>query len=259
MSVLHDQNTRTLSRWRPVFFALLFGSGICYAMLAAHCWVSSSKRLTGLGGNLVLAWIPLGLAAYVRGSAQPAATAESGPADAPVGGGAPLPPAGLAPGPQTGVRTRCCRVLAALLWVLFFPNCFYIVTDLIHLRKFGGHGVPGWYDMLMTASFAFVGVFLGTLSLYLLHLSVRERFGWRAGWAFAGMMLLLGALGIYVGRFLRWNSWDVFTRPEKLWRQFLDVRYEVPRLAVFTVTFLGFSLMVYVFLLALARVHERDR
>lgn len=100
------------------------------------------------------------------------------------------------------------------LWLIFLPNAFYIVTDLIHLRPFPG--VPLWYDAFLLFAFALTGVLLGSLSLQRMHALVGARFGSQIGWLFAGGVLALSSFGIYIGRFLRWNSWDIFTNPSLL-------------------------------------------
>ena len=219
---------RPLSRLAPVLWALLFGSLVCCGMLVVRMMLGGAARFTGLAGNLLLAWIPLGLSLLLRYVDW-----------------------------QPGRRRRLFW-LTGLLWFLFFPNCFYIVTDLIHIRKFGSDGVPKWLDMMITAGFGLTGVFLGILALYLVHLVVRERFGYRAGWAFAIVMLALGSFGIYLGRYLRWNSWEVFTRPWKLWGNAARLVDESERVAGFWVTFFFFSLMAYLFVVAMARLHERE-
>ncbi len=100
---------------------------------------------------------------------------------------------------------------AAFLWLLFFPNAPYLVTDLIHLRTF--EPVPLWYDLILLLDFALLGLFLGLASLRIMHRLVNGRFGAFAGWSFVLFVLAVGGLGVYIGRFLRWNSWDLFTRP----------------------------------------------
>jgi uncharacterized membrane protein len=115
--------------------------------------------------------------------------------------------------------------------------------------------------MLMTTAFACGGVFLGCFSLYLLHLGVRQKFGWRVGWAFAGGMLALGAFGIYLGRVFRLNSWDVITRPAKLVGDLSAVLEptSLTEIAAFSATFFFFSLAVYCFVVSIARLHEAPR
>lgn len=147
-----------------------------------------------------------------------------------------------------------------VLWILFFPNTFYIATDLIHIKKFGSDGVFRWFDMMLTISFASTGMFLGCLSLYLVHLIVRERFGSLAGWGFAGGILSLGAFGIYLGRSLRLNSWDLVARPAKLGHDLFSLvePNQAKEVCAFSVTLFFFSLTVYAFIVSIARLHERE-
>lgn len=115
--------------------------------------------------------------------------------------------------------------LAALwwgLWLVFYPNAPYMATDLIHLSRYayndGGIYMPSiriWLGFIHIAGSALTGCLLGWLSLYLLHSVVRKRRGATAGWLFAAGAGLLSGFAIYVGRFLRFNSWDVL-RPHRL-------------------------------------------
>ena len=84
----------------------------------------------------------------------------------------------------------------------------------MHLRPY--LAIPLWYDAIMIFSFALTGLLLGFLSLQRIHALVTARFGRWVGWLFAGITLAFSSFGIYVGRFLRWNSWDVFTNPTHL-------------------------------------------
>ncbi len=215
-------------RVRHTLYTLGFASAVCTGMLLVRfaCVGDLRFRFSGLLGNLLLAWIPLVLALLIRR----------------------IP----------ARRNRFCFWSALVAWVLFFPNAFYITTDLIHMRKFGTDGIYRWYDMLMTIAFACGGIFLGSLSLYLLHLFVRQRLGWRLGWAFAAGMLALGSFGIYLGRFLRLNSWDVVTRPFKLLANISPLLEpkSLTEVAAFSATFFFFSLAVYCFVVSVARLHE---
>src|SRR5581483_11753385 len=105
---------------------------------------------------------------------------------------------------------------AIALWLIFLPNAPYIVTDFVHLEP---RGVPLWFDGALLSAFAQTGVLLGFVSLYLMHAVVRDRFGVPAGWLFALGALPLTSAGMYVGRFLQWNSWDVLVRPGQLLAQ----------------------------------------
>jgi uncharacterized membrane protein len=100
---------------------------------------------------------------------------------------------------------------AALVWLLFLPNAPYIFTDFIHLSA--DARAPLWFDGTVLSAFSWTGVLLGFVSLYLVHAVVRHRFGARVGWAVALGALTLTSAGVYLGRFLRWNSWDLIVRP----------------------------------------------
>ncbi|MBB4601328.1 putative membrane protein [Hymenobacter luteus] len=97
------------------------------------------------------------------------------------------------------------------MWLLFFPNAPYILTDLFHLEP--RPEVPYWYDLALILSCAWNGLMLAYASLTDMQLLVARRLGWWAGWAFATVALLLSSFGVYLGRYLRFNSWDIFTNP----------------------------------------------
>lgn len=102
--------------------------------------------------------------------------------------------------------------IAAFLWLIFFPNAPYILTDFQHLAG-KWRELPVWYDVMMLIWFAFTGLLLGMVSLFLMQEVIRREFGRWTGWGFVAVVTGLSSAGIYVGRFLRWNSWDVFTNP----------------------------------------------
>jgi uncharacterized membrane protein len=102
------------------------------------------------------------------------------------------------------------------LWLLFFPNAPYLLTDLIHLRP--SPNVPLWFLMAMLLSCAGSGTLLGYFSLSNVQNTVARTWGTRIGWSVAMLSLLLCGFGIYLGRFLRWNSWDALTQPLQLMR-----------------------------------------
>lgn len=100
---------------------------------------------------------------------------------------------------------------ASFLWLLFLPNTFYMVSDFIHLGEV--QRVDLLYDAVMFTAFISVGVVLGLCSLYLVHQEFQRRFSWRVSTVWLGSILLLCSFAIYLGRDLRWNSWDVLTNP----------------------------------------------
>ena len=99
----------------------------------------------------------------------------------------------------------------SVLWLVFLLNSFYMISDFIHLQDV--RRVDLIYDTIMMTSFIYTGVTLGFSSLYLIHLQLRRRFSrWAAAW-WVAFTLLLSSAAVYVGRDLRWNSWDILTNP----------------------------------------------
>ncbi len=98
------------------------------------------------------------------------------------------------------------------LWILFLPNCPYIITDIIHLIDIRMY-MPVWYDLILTTSFAFSGMFTGIVSLYQIHLFLNQKISKNKAWLTILFLICLSSFGVYLGRYQRWNSWDLFTKP----------------------------------------------
>lgn len=111
-------------------------------------------------------------------------------------------------------RFHLLQALLFLVWLLFLPNAPYILTDFIHLEE--RPGMPLWYDIALLASGAGTGVLLAYASAADVQRVVRASMGAAAGWAAVTLAFLLSGLGIYLGRFLRWNSWDALTDPRSV-------------------------------------------
>jgi uncharacterized membrane protein len=163
--------------------ALLAASAAVSAGIAARVVYTHSLETTNLVWNLFLAWVPLVLALAVYDGARRGTTAS------------PLAALGV-------------------MWLLFLPNAPYIVTDLKWLGRYdsGTH----WFDPALIGAAAAIGLALGFLSLYLVQAVVTTRLGRLAGWALAFGALVASGVGVYLGRFERWNSWDVFTEPTRV-------------------------------------------
>ena len=142
-----------------------------------------------------------------------------------------------------------------IIWFLFFPNAPYIVTDIVHLRE--RPPVPYWYDIIAIMAFAQTGLFLGYLSLYLMQEVIRAWLGRWPGWIFALAMLALSAFGIYLGRFLRWNSWDALVDPLDTLRNAARVAnpWNNPQPLAFSATFFAFSLVCYLIVYSFTHLH----
>ena len=162
---------------------LLVASAVVTFGVAARVFRTESAETTGLVWNLFLAWIPFALAL------------------------------GLYDAARRGASVRTLLALGAL-WLLFLPNAPYIVTD----AKWLGALDSGtyWHDPLLIGAAAGIGLVLGFVSIYLVQAVVARRLGQPVGWGVAVAALLLSGVGVYLGRYQRWNSWEVLTEPSKI-------------------------------------------
>ncbi|AEI44663.1 DUF1361 domain-containing protein [Paenibacillus mucilaginosus] len=114
------------------------------------------------------------------------------------------------------------RAVVGPLWLAFFPNSAYLVTELLHAFRFFEMqpgfwtGIDYWYRVMPIFGVACLGLALSTSSLYLLHRWTSARLGALTGWFFAAAALALASFGVYIGRILRWNSWDLAARPRMI-------------------------------------------
>ena len=115
---------------------------------------------------------------------------------------------------QEKIKNRWFIFIPFLCWLCFFPNAPYILTDLFHLKQRAE--VPYWYDLALILFFAWNGLMLGYASLMDMQSVLTKSFNRLTGWAVAIASLILGSFGIYLGRYLRWNSWDVISAPRGL-------------------------------------------
>ncbi len=107
------------------------------------------------------------------------------------------------------------------LWLLFLPNAPYLMTDLVHLRARAG--VPLWFDVAILGGAGALGVAIGVRSLFDVAGAVRREHGPWAARALLLAMPPLTGLAIHIGRFSRWNSWEVFSHPAGLARDVLPL------------------------------------
>ena len=194
--------------------ALLAASALCVVTLEVRTHETGDPYYRFLVWNLMLAWVPVALAAAAYGRA----------------------------------RRRVDAVVAVLLvlWLLFFPNAPYLLTDFIHLKP--RPGVPMWFDAAMLASFAATGWLLGLLSLEVWKRLLEERVGRVGAWLGVALVSVLCGYGIYLGRVERWNSWDVLMEPRPFFaaiRAHLREPWENPQLLGITALFTVLVLLSY--------------
>jgi uncharacterized membrane protein len=164
--------------------------------------------------NLLLAWIPLVIAAVAEGLNLP--------------------------------RRPAYVVLPILgvLWLLFFPNAPYLLTDFQHLRLYSDDPKL-WFDVIMVIWFVFTGFLAGLVSLYLMHRLVHRHFGRIAGWAFVVIASLLSGAGMFAGKFLRLRSWEVFLYPQQYLHRLTQQRAQIADPAAYVALYALFIVFVY--------------
>lgn len=99
-------------------------------------------------------------------------------------------------------------------WLLFFPNAPYLLTDVLHFRQRAG--IPLWYDLLLVFSAAWAGLAACFISLLQAEAFITTLTGKKPSAIIIAVLLFTTSSGIYLGRFLRYNSWDVFVKPRQL-------------------------------------------
>ncbi len=218
-------------RGATVIGSLLFATVVCLAMIHARRYYVGRGSVAFLSWNLVLAWIPL-LFAFATYSVHFSRT-----------------------------RRNLLFTVCALTWFIFFPNAPYIVTDFVHLDS-ATNNTQLWVSLFTIASSAWTGLCLGYVSLCLMQEIVAARCGRLVGWLFVLGMLAVSSLGIYMGRFLRWNSWDVLTRhPYYLLRygRYDHQDFVQPAMRIFLLLMFLFLILSYGTFYALTQLHEPDR
>lgn len=137
------------------------------------------------------------------------------------------------------------KIILISLSVLFLPNAPYILTDLFHLKK--NLVVPQWFDLILILSFVFVGIFYFILSLDLILFHIHSCFP-RLKEIAKPLIFMLTSYGIYLGRYLRFNSWDIVSNPMHLaggiYNSVFDLHHLKITLSV-TLTFTVFLYLLY--------------
>ncbi len=133
--------------------------------------------------------------------------------------------------------------ITLMAWLVLFPNAPYIITDFLHLKT--RLPIPRWYDVMLLFSFSFTGLMLGLFSLLEVHRYLRQKCRKRIAHFLVLFTIPLCGFGIYIGRFLRWNSWDVITRPHALFVDLLNVLSQ----PVAHFNTLGLALVISIFLM----------
>ena len=171
---------------------ILVSSFFSLVLIAARVTITGNRAFIFLPWNLFLAFVPYALSSWLMSI----------------------------PGWS---RHKLKFAMAFIVWLLLIPNSFYILTDLFHL-KFREES-SRWFDLTLILSFAWNGLLLGILSVRHMEKIFMERFKLRQDLIFLIPVMGLNALGIYIGRFMRFNSWDVITNPFQLLGDIADMLF----------------------------------
>lgn len=162
--------------YRKPLFHLSLLTAFCIIMEAVRMYGSSSISFIFLPYNLLLAWLPVLFSLYMQRSS-----------------------------------SRFSMLALFTLWLLFFPNAPYIITDLLHLKPRASF--PHWYDTLLLYTYAFTGLLTGMLSALIVYGKLKQHFSKAVSRGIIMLSMLAAGYGIFLGRFLRWNSWDALLNP----------------------------------------------
>jgi len=166
---------------------LVFMSLFCFALSVCRFLISGTYTYLFLNWNLLLAFIPWIVSTSTIVSAR---------------------------------NNRSIMFVMVFTWLIFFPNSPYILTDLFHLREV--HTAPVWFDLILILSFAWTGLLFGFISLMNIEQLLKTRLKPSLVNLITIGFLFLSAFGVYLGRFLRWNSWDIIGNPLVLFNDILD-------------------------------------
>jgi uncharacterized membrane protein len=143
------------------------------------------------------------------------------------------------------------KLIVAILWLLLLPNSFYVITDFIHITP--GDNFEALYDIVLVFIYSLLGILLGVISLKIVQDLAYERKSKLAKYLPLIIMPLVG-FAIYVGRYWRWNSWDLVIRPHVLVQDFIDIITEYHTRAItITVLFAVVYLAIYYIFIRFSR------
>jgi uncharacterized membrane protein len=220
----------SLTRQAALVLIMIISTIACVMLFGIRAGKAHNMTYYTLNWNLFLAWIPAGLALFAYNVYR---------------------------------KGSCLGIFLALgcavAWLLFFPNAPYLLTDLVHLQP--RDEIPYWMDQMLYLAYAWTGCYLGLVSLLLMQALVRRSINRWVGWIFTIVAVLLSGFGIYLGRFNRFNSWDIFFQPKLIWKEVADwilrPRHNMETYT-FSIMFSIFFLMVYIVMVAILNLKREE-
>lgn len=212
-----------------VFLLLNVACATCIALVGVRVAYTDSTRHIGLIWNLFLAWIPF-ILSYLAHALS-----------------------------WKRIWVYFAIPFVAFLWLLFFPNAPYMLTDLQDLARGAGREAPLWYDVIIVVWCSWTGTLLGVISLYLMQDIISRTFNRWLGWVFVFAISGLSSFGIYIGRFVRLNSWDILQNPAETAVEILGIVIDPSkRLAAFTLLYTFFFLFIFLLLYSFSHMLQEQ-
>ncbi len=118
------------------------------------------------------------------------------------------------------ITSKKILFLAFPVWLLFLPNAPYLVTDIFHLQQ--GNLMPMWFDLLLLLSFSINGLLLYFTSLKNFYKKVAFLYNQQIATLLIYSSIILSSFGMYLGRYLRWNSWEIISQPDALFNDVVN-------------------------------------
>ena len=175
MTAIHQ--FRVLRKFQIDIFLFMM-TMFCFMLFVVRYYITDTKVFLFLNWNLFLAFIPFLISSTLL---------------------------------KFGVKSKISLLFAIGMWILFFPNSPYILTDLFHLRV--RTQIPIWYDLIVILAYAWTGLMFGFVSLFQIEKLLSRYLNETKINFLVIVFFFVSGFGVYLGRFLRWNSWDIFTNP----------------------------------------------
>jgi uncharacterized membrane protein len=137
-----------------------------------------------------------------------------------------------------------------VVFVAFLPNAPYVLTDIIHLIRGTRQGYDAWAIALLVIPLHVTAILSGfeayvialiNQGYYLKQKGAKHWITWCELLAHA-----VCAVGIYLGRFRRYNSWDLVTGPGEIFVRTLDDLTSKQPVAVMLITFLILTVFYWI-------------
>jgi Predicted membrane protein len=179
IGVFSNRKTEWLKRWSELDLVLIVSSLFSIGLVLFRIVYTRHYLFLGMVWNLFLAFIPFALSRWMYKNVR--------------------------------FHSRLAFFISLGIWLLFIPNAFYIITDLFHLKQ--NPNCPLWYDLALLFSFAWNGLLLGIISVNQMEKMFTSIFNKSYQLLFIVPVMFLNSFGVYIGRFLRYNSWDIISNP----------------------------------------------